>query len=102
MNDNQIEAVSRAICAACDENPDHKGDCRGNAFRWQDYREPAVAAIRALQSSQEGSGHELIIAGYTADNIESESRAFTVYRNKPDAEFEAKATGAPIRAIYRD
>lgn len=48
MTANQIESVARAICAACDENPDHSGDCRGNEFRWQDYRESAMAAIRAM------------------------------------------------------
>lgn len=48
MTENQIESVARAICAACEENPDHSGDCRGNEFRWQDYREPSIAAIRAM------------------------------------------------------
>lgn len=42
------ECVARAICAACNENPDHRGDARGNAYRWQDYLEAADAAIAAI------------------------------------------------------
>lgn len=42
------ERVARAICTACEENPDHRGDARGNDYRWQDYLETADAAIRAL------------------------------------------------------
>jgi hypothetical protein len=45
---DKLEAVARAICVACDENPDHAGDCRGNQFRWEDYLEPAKAALRAI------------------------------------------------------
>jgi hypothetical protein len=48
FDDMQIERVARAICTACGEDPDHSGDCRGNDFRWQDYREAAMAAIRAV------------------------------------------------------
>lgn len=40
-------AVARAICIACEEVPDHAGDARGNAFRWQDYLPAADAAIAA-------------------------------------------------------
>jgi hypothetical protein len=42
-----LESVARAICKACDENPDHAGDCRGNEFRWQDYLGAAKAALEA-------------------------------------------------------
>lgn len=42
------EAVARAICMACEENPDHAGDCRGNERRWQDYLPCADAAVAAL------------------------------------------------------
>ena len=49
-----LEAVARAICVACGENPDHRGDARGNEFRWQDYRNPALAAISALATQQQG------------------------------------------------
>lgn len=42
------EKVARAICVACHENPDHTGDARGNAKRWQDYLDCADAAIAAL------------------------------------------------------
>jgi len=49
-----VEAVARAICVACEENPDHQGDARGNEFRWQDYRNPALAAISALAAQQQG------------------------------------------------
>lgn len=47
-SENTIETVARAICEACEENPDHTGDCRGNDYRWQDYREIALAAIDAM------------------------------------------------------
>jgi hypothetical protein len=43
-----IERTARAICAACGDPPDSTGDCRGNDKRWQDYIEPAKAAIGAL------------------------------------------------------
>lgn len=42
-----VERVARAICSACEENPDHQGDARGNAFRWQDYVVAARAALAA-------------------------------------------------------
>ena len=41
--------VARAICTACDENPDHVGDARGNEYRWQDYLGAADAAILAYR-----------------------------------------------------
>ena len=47
--DVEREPVARAICKACEENPDHKGDARGNAFRWQDYLHVADAAIAATK-----------------------------------------------------
>jgi hypothetical protein len=43
-----VEAVARAICVACEENPDRKGDARGNKYRWQDYRDVALAAVNAF------------------------------------------------------
>jgi len=43
-----VEAVARAVCVACEENPDRRGDARGNKYRWQDYRDVALAAISAL------------------------------------------------------
>lgn len=49
-----VEAVARAICVACEENPDRQGDARGNEFRWQDYRDTALAAISALAAQQQG------------------------------------------------
>ena len=42
-----LEPVARAICSGCGENPDHCGDARGNAKRWQDYLPIARAAIDA-------------------------------------------------------
>lgn len=48
-----VEAVARAICVACEENPDHRGDARGNEFRWQDYRDTALAAINTLTAAQQ-------------------------------------------------
>lgn len=58
MTANQIpeavlEAVARAICVSCEENPDHRGDARGNEFRWQDYRDAALAAISAFTAAQQ-------------------------------------------------
>ena len=47
-----FERVCRAICSACEENPDHKGDARGNDFRWQDYADAADAAISAMYSGE--------------------------------------------------
>jgi hypothetical protein len=46
--EEQREAVARAICLACEEYPDHVGDARGNAARWQDYLGAADAAIEAM------------------------------------------------------
>lgn len=43
-----LEKVARAICVACDENPDHKGDAQGNDWRWQDYLPIANAAIESI------------------------------------------------------
>ncbi len=45
-------AVARAICMACHENPDHKGDAGGNEYRWQDYLDAADAAIAAMADSE--------------------------------------------------
>lgn len=45
--DQELEQVARAICQACKENPDHQGDARGNAYRWQDYIPVAKAAMKA-------------------------------------------------------
>jgi len=49
---NDIEQVARAICMACEENPDHIGDARGNEKRWQDYIPVAEAAIEALNKGK--------------------------------------------------
>lgn len=43
------EKVAKAICRACDETPEHQGDCRGNRYRWQDYLPIADAAIDAYR-----------------------------------------------------
>lgn len=45
------EAVARAICTACEENPDHMGDACGNDKRWEDYLPIADAAIAAIAST---------------------------------------------------
>ncbi|CAK0780942.1 hypothetical protein CCP4SC76_7640017 [Gammaproteobacteria bacterium] len=39
------ESLARAICKACEENPDDRGDARGNDYRWQDYLDCADAAM---------------------------------------------------------
>jgi len=41
------EAVARAICEACDDEPDWDGEFSDNQYRWQDYLESAEAAIKA-------------------------------------------------------
>jgi len=51
---NIREKVARAICQACHENPDHKGDATGNDYRWQDYLEAADAAIAAIANLATG------------------------------------------------
>src|SRR5690606_31999950 len=50
----EVEAVARAICVAREGNSDRQGDARGNEFRWQDYRDAALAAINALAAQQQG------------------------------------------------
>lgn len=45
------EALARAICASCDEIPDHSGDCQGNQYRWQDYLPCADAALAVMSRS---------------------------------------------------
>ena len=46
------EALARAICASCDENPDHSGDCQGNQYRWQDYLPCADAALAVFEAEK--------------------------------------------------
>lgn len=46
--DSQREAIARAICSACDENPEQAGDAAGNPFRWQDYLKAADAALAVI------------------------------------------------------
>jgi len=41
------EAVARAICEECGENPDCDGELLENEHRWQDYLDSAQAAIGA-------------------------------------------------------
>lgn len=53
LPDAVVEAVARAICVACEENPDRQGDARGNEFRWQDYRDTALAAISAFTAAHQ-------------------------------------------------
>ena len=43
------EALARAICASCDENPDSPGGL-GNQHRWQDYLPCADAAIAVFEA----------------------------------------------------
>lgn len=58
MNDNTKKAredVARAICKACEENPESLGDAHGNEKRWQDYLVCADAAIAALSENEQAS-----------------------------------------------
>ncbi|MGN4154845.1 hypothetical protein ACS0Y3_31255 [Burkholderia gladioli] len=48
------EAMARAICSACGEKPEHSGDARGNALRWQDYECIAQAVLAELQAAEMG------------------------------------------------
>ena len=56
VDEASVEAVARAICVACGDNPDHQGDARGNDFRWQDYRDTALAAISTIAALRERIG----------------------------------------------
>lgn len=52
MNEDKTrEAVARAICTACEDNPDVTGDARGNEFRWHDYLDAADAALSASEGA---------------------------------------------------
>ena len=42
-----IDAVARSICISFGDGPDRQGDARGNDYRWQDYRDISVAALKA-------------------------------------------------------
>ena len=46
------EALARAICASCDEHPDHSGDAQGNVWRWQDYLPCADAALAVFEAEK--------------------------------------------------
>ncbi|MGG2041313.1 hypothetical protein [Burkholderia gladioli] len=48
------EAMARAICSACGGKPEHSGDARGNALRWQDYECIAQAVLAELQAAEMG------------------------------------------------
>lgn len=50
MDAETMEAIARACCIACEENPYDNGDARGNAHRWQDYLPVAEAAVAALRA----------------------------------------------------
>lgn len=56
FDEGSKERIARAICEACDENPDFRGDCRGNEFRWMDYLPVANAAIDAVLDEQANAG----------------------------------------------
>jgi hypothetical protein len=83
------ERVARAICAACEEDPDHCGDAQGNAFRWQDYLMVADAAIAALSqqpatSDERSSPSKTIKLGSHGSAFDGpdECRAYT-YAEQP-------------------
>ncbi len=46
------EAAARAACEVCGDNPDHKGDARGNDYRWQDYLDVVDAVLAASHRQQ--------------------------------------------------
>ena len=87
-----FERVCRAICAACDENPDHKGDARGNEFRWQDYADAADAAISAMHSGESckwectydgGDGQALYKPGCTGKEVKETGGGFCPFCGLP-------------------
>lgn len=51
--DQKLEAIARAICIGCEEDPDHVGDAQGNEFRWQDYLPIAEKAMAATDKYDE-------------------------------------------------
>lgn len=69
------QAVASAICSACAENPDHRGDARGNDFRWQDYLDTADAAITAFLTASAG-GPLPAVAWLTTDEEGSPAMLF--------------------------
>ncbi|KVE73274.1 hypothetical protein [Burkholderia vietnamiensis] len=54
LRERAREAVARAICIDCGEQPDTPGDARGNAFRWQDYGQTADAVMHELRAAEFG------------------------------------------------
>jgi len=66
VDGSTLEAVARAICVACDERPDHKGDAQGRDFRWQDYEAVAQSAISALLKTSSPSAL-LLPEGWSLD-----------------------------------
>lgn len=63
LADVRLEAVARAICFECEDDPDGTGDCRGNDFRWQDYVGAAKAAMSALAAHEASRAQREQIAG---------------------------------------
>lgn len=88
---DEREAVARAICSACDETPEHKGDAQGNAYRWQDYLPAADAAIGAWQRGQSAP------AGAHLDEIAEVERILL-----DDAEYQAKAKHPMTAELMRN
>lgn len=75
-----IEAMARAIMIACDEDPDARGDARGNEFRWQDCAEDLV--IPALRAAEE-AGWRLVPVGEPTPEMERQVNAAC---GEPDAD----------------
>lgn len=74
--DQELEQVARAICQACEENPDHQGDARGNACRWQDYIPMAKAAMKAVAAAAELAQLRAIADELIAFQAEYAEKAF--------------------------
>lgn len=74
LRNRALEAVARAICVACGEQPDQPGDARGNAFRWQDYGQTADAVVLELRAAEFGEPgrsavqHLAILIAQTCDD----------------------------------
>lgn len=51
MTQSKTERVARAICNACNIDPDSKGEGPNSEYRWQEFIDVAVNAIGYTQGS---------------------------------------------------
>lgn len=91
--DKQVrEAVARAICSAYGEKPEHLGDARGNALRWQDYEclaQAVLAELRAAEAGEPGRSAISHLANVIARSCEDGADQAWMYK---------RAAGDAVRA----